>query len=359
MKRQLTRRMILGGAVLGAGGVGAAVLNARRTAGYDAALARMHQPLGADHAALVRYATLAANGHNTQPWRFVSQDGAIDVLPDFTRSTPVVDPDDHHLFASLGCAVENLVIAARAQGMAGDVAFDGGRMVVDLTPGTVERQRLIAAIPERQSTRGMYDGTALTTQEAARLIIAAQQHETQAIFISEPGPVAKLTDLVVAGNSDQIADPAFVRELRDWLRFNPVEAADKGDGLFSGSTGNPSLPSWAGRAAFPFVFTAKAENQKIVEQVASSAGFIILVGPSDNPAGWVAAGRACQRVMLQATIDGLKCAFLNQPVEVPSLREQVQAEFGLGAARPDLILRVGRGPATPRSLRRPVSAVLT
>ena len=51
---------------------------------------------------LIRYATLAPNGHNAQPWRFRAQDGGIAILPDLTRRTPVVDPDDHHLFVSLG-----------------------------------------------------------------------------------------------------------------------------------------------------------------------------------------------------------------------------------------------------------------
>ncbi len=63
---------------------------------------------------LVRQATLAASSHNTQPWKFALAERSITILPDFTRRTPIVDPDDHHLFVSLGCATENLVHAARA-----------------------------------------------------------------------------------------------------------------------------------------------------------------------------------------------------------------------------------------------------
>ena len=46
------------------------------------------------------------------------------IEPDLTRRTPVVDPDDHHLFVSLGCATENLVQAALANGLQGDARFD-------------------------------------------------------------------------------------------------------------------------------------------------------------------------------------------------------------------------------------------
>jgi hypothetical protein len=58
---------------------------------------------------LVRYATLAPSSHNTQCWRFKLEKNLISILPDFARRCPAVDPDDHHLFVSLGCATENLV----------------------------------------------------------------------------------------------------------------------------------------------------------------------------------------------------------------------------------------------------------
>ena len=73
---------------------------------------------------LVRYATLAANSHNTQPWRFALDGSTIVIQPDLSRRTPAVDPDDHHLWVSLGCAAENLVLAAAAFGRRAEIEFD-------------------------------------------------------------------------------------------------------------------------------------------------------------------------------------------------------------------------------------------
>ena len=72
----------------------------------------------------IRYATLAANRHNIQPWRFQIREGEIKILPDLSRQILVVDPDDHHLFASLGCAAENLTLAAEARGRPGELRFE-------------------------------------------------------------------------------------------------------------------------------------------------------------------------------------------------------------------------------------------
>ena len=40
---------------------------------------------------LIRYATLAANGHNTQPWKFAIQENGIEIHPDYARRLPVVE----------------------------------------------------------------------------------------------------------------------------------------------------------------------------------------------------------------------------------------------------------------------------
>nr|HMN87365.1 Tat pathway signal protein [Bauldia sp.] len=85
---------------------------------------------------------------------------------------------------------------------------------------------------------------------------------------------------------------------------------------------------------------------------------IVFVGKAADRAHWLEVGRACQRFALEATVRGLRHAFVNQAVEVPSVREKLAAELGIPGGRPDLILRFGNGPEMPRSLRRPVDAVI-
>lgn len=52
---------------------------------------------------LIHYATLAANGHNTQPWRFGIHEDAIIIYPDLRRCALVVTPMLGSCI-SLGCA---------------------------------------------------------------------------------------------------------------------------------------------------------------------------------------------------------------------------------------------------------------
>ena len=90
---------------------------------------------------IVRYATLAPSSHNTQCWRFTIDSHRVTIRPDFARRCPSVDPDDHHLFVSLGCATENLVQAAAAIGLHADVAVAGGAFHARTSPCSQARRK--------------------------------------------------------------------------------------------------------------------------------------------------------------------------------------------------------------------------
>ncbi len=101
----VTRRtLFISGAVALTGAVGSEVRRMGTMADYTAAIDPLRTPLPANPDArdLVRFAALAANSHNTQAWQFRSDGDRIDILPDRSRATPVVDPDDHQMFISLG-----------------------------------------------------------------------------------------------------------------------------------------------------------------------------------------------------------------------------------------------------------------
>ena len=315
----------------------------------------------------VRQATLAASSHNTQCWRFQLGDRRITIIPDFSRRCPAVDPDDHHLFVSLGCAAENLVLAAAASGFEADVAAESdGTISVSFAPRAPAHSILFEAIPRRQSARVEYDGRPLSSEELGALETAAagaahtEAHtgHVDVAILSGADRLEPILELIVEANTAQIADEAFVRELKDWIRFSEAEALRKRDGLFTRTTGNPAVPRWIGSLFFDVAFRASGENDKIVRQLRSSAGVAVFTGADADPAHWIDVGRSSQRFALQAAALDVRTAFLNQPVEVARLRPELAGLLGLGARRPDLVVRFGRGPAMPRSLRRSVESVL-
>jgi hypothetical protein len=312
---------------------------------------------------LVHYATLAPSSHNTQCWRFRVDEKRlqITVLPDFERFVPIADPDNHHLFVSVGCAVENLVMAANAHGYSTTVDAsspeDGIR--VQLTPGsTPVVTDLYEAIPKRQVSRCDYDGKPLDPSELAQLETAGTGDGVRVVLVTDRSNMLDIMDHVVAANTAQMTI-SFKKELVSWVRFNENEAVSHGDGLYSKCTGNPAIPTLIGKAIFPLVARPASENKKIVHQVKTSAGIAVFVSSHDDPVHWVEVGRCYERFALTATVLGVHNAMLNQPIEVSDARPRFAALMGLHPLeRPDLIVRFGRGPTMPISPRRPVEDVV-
>lgn len=332
---------------------------------YEDAVAEVIRPIASPGARdssrlrdLVRQATLAASSHNTQPWKFRLAEQSIAILPDFTRRTPVVDPDDHHLFVSLGCATENLVHAALASGLHADVRIQADAIDVAFDETTPVRSALLEAIPVRQCSRSIYDGQRLAAKELHALENVAQGDGVRLIVMTAAPQIETVLDYVTRGNTTQIGDPKFVEELKTWIRFNEAEAVRTRDGPFLRTTGNPTVPRWLGTRLLGALLTPKSENDKCAKQLRSSAGVIVFVSDANDRRNWVEVGRCYERLALQATALGIRTAFLNQPVEVAPLRSQFATWLNLGARRPDLVVRFGRGPEMPRSLRLPIEQVL-
>lgn len=315
-----------------------------------------------DDRQLIRCATLAASSHNTQPWRFRIEPDAITITADLTRRCAVVDPDDAHLFKSLGCAVENLVHAAAAQGLATDVRFDAERdaVVVGLTPSaTASATELFEAISSRQSTRQAFDGTPVTPEELTHLQAAGTGPGVRTALIIDPSQIAAISELVAEGNMAQLTDRSFRNELISWIRFNPTSALHTNDGLAGRCAGSPSLPTRLGRLLAPLVIRARTQARTDTTNIRSSAGIAVFVTRHDDKPAWIEAGRSYQRFALQAAALDIRAAFINQPIEVQSLRNRFEALLELDGEHTQLAVRFGHGELAPYSLRRPIDDVIT
>jgi hypothetical protein len=214
------------------------------------------------------------------------------------------------------------------------------------------------SIADRQCTRGEFDAKALSNDELTLLQRAGNTGGVDMLLLTERTALERVLDQVVDANTAQMADAAFVKEIRSWIRFNGAAAVRARDGLYSGCTGNPSVPTWIGTMAFGLFYRPKSENDRIAGQIRSSSGVAVFFGAAAGKAHWLDVGRAYERFALQATALGIRNSFLNQPVEVLSHRAAFAAAVGVPGRRPDLIVRFGRGPVMPRSLRRPVRDVL-
>jgi hypothetical protein len=312
---------------------------------------------------LVRSAVLAPSGHNAQPWRFTLGPDRIEIRADPGRRLPVVDPDDHALFISLGAALENLRIAGLQHGLAADIDYFGVD-APDAIAVTLTRQvqsggaPLYLAIPERQSTRSRYDGRPIPTADLHILEQASVQKGIRFQLLTGRAEIDAVTELVKEGNRRQLSDPQFVQELTDWIRFSRSETRDRQDGLIAPAMGMPYSPRWLGSAIMKGVLRPGLQARQVESLIRGSSGLMLFIAEHDDREHWVRLGQSFERVALTATTRGIRHAHMNMPCEVVEVRRQLQNHLELGEEQPLLLLRFGYGKVMPRSPRRPLENVL-
>lgn len=312
---------------------------------------------------IINYAILAPSSHNTQPWKFIVEKDRIDLRPDYDRQLVVVDPDHHELFISLGCALENLVIAAKKWGYNPVISFenDGDIFIrIKLEPALFKEDSLLFDQMEiRQTTRNRYNGTSIPSRHLMMLNAIEMEPGIQCRIITNRNEFDSYINLVKEACIWQFSQEEYVAELVKWIRFNRVRAAKSNDGLYSAAAGKPDLPEWFGRFIVGITIDPEREAKKCEMLIRSSSALVVFVAENDDKKNWIRLGRSFERFALTASCLNINLAHQNAPCEVKSVQSKLAMTMKLKKGQQPLMLsRIGYSAKMPYSFRRPVSEVI-
>lgn len=312
---------------------------------------------------LLRYAILAPSGHNSQPWRFRVAGDTVELLLDRRRSLPVVDPHDRALVISCGAALLQLRLAlhhfgheelteAFPESAEPDLAARTTRGAAR-TPSAAE-ERLFHALPERHSDRHRFHSDPVPDDLPEKLAQAARE-EGARLWLPRTAELRRaVADLIAEGDRIQAANPEFRRELAAWMHPNQATTPDGMPGYAHGMSDLVSRVAPLAIRTFDWGPGQAAKDRQLAEEAPL---LIVLLTAGDTPEDWLKAGQALGRVLLTARAEGVSSSFLNQPIEVPSLRERLTGLTG-SAGAPQLLLRMGYGEPVRPTPRRPLEDVL-
>ncbi|MDN5215922.1 nitroreductase family protein [Fulvivirgaceae bacterium BMA12] len=313
---------------------------------------------------LIEYAAKAPSGHNTQPWKFAYYKNIVKIFPDYSRSLPVVDEDNHALFISLGCAVENLIVAAGHFGYLAKVdyfpSYENNECIrVKLEEGTIDPDnRLFEAIDKRQSTRSQYNGRNIPAEDVSALLSTLHYEGVKSLIFNKKQEIIPLIEFVRQGSSKQFSNKTFKNELLSWVRFNAKAAEATCDGLRSATMGSPAVPSWLGKLIITLL-TPSGEAKRAEKLIKSAAALMIFIAEADDKRNWINLGRTFERVALTATALGIKHSHLNMPCEEVEIRNKLARYLGLSnKQQPLLLIRLGYADFMPYSFRRPLNRII-
>ena len=332
-------------------------------------------------AALVHTAILAANAHDTQPWRFCAASDRVDLFADESRNLGAMDPFRREMHISLGCALENLFLAARAQGLAAEIAVDPGSVTPDastkglryaariaLAPAAPEASPLFAAIPHRHTNRGPYQTDRSVPAEALGQLRAQAQSDdgVRLMLLTQAAARQDFAQATIAATQAIIADTTMIGDSDAWFRGTDAEIEQHRDGPTIYAAGlSPFRQFMAGILPSPSPEQTHGfwlDQTKDVQLATASAFGLILVRDLYDREQAIRAGRLWQRLHLQGTLLGLGMQPLNQLPEMvdrerqlgkPAATAKVLAALAGDADwRPTFAFRLGwpvrLAPASPR-----------
>lgn len=337
--------------------------------------------------ALIRAAILAASPHNTQPWLFRVSKSRIELYADIKRTPGALDPYLREQHIGLGCALENLMLAAAPNGYKATASLLPGTLQltpadpqpelvarVELEPGPREPNELYDAIPHRHTNRNPYDvQKAVPTEVLDAVGRISDEKDVKVFLFTAEVQRNQIVTMIDKANDVVYANPEVEKGSEHWIRLRWSDVQKYRDGLTLDADGQPPLVnaiiktvprSW-------LRLLANRATSGYAELLRATPVFgLIAVRDRYDQQPSLLAGRIWQRIHLLVTTRGIAGRPVNEAVELvdqerwlgkePRALAQLAELTGDATWQPTFMFRLGYAirPA-PASPRRPVNDVVS
>ncbi len=310
---------------------------------------------------LVETACRAPSLHNSQPWRWVFDDGVLHLYADHGRVGHHTDITGNEVLLSCGAALDHLRVAAAAAGRQISVARFP-------TPRNHDHLAAIAfSRPADVSAHARELGDAILRRHTDRLPFAAPEpwSQTERELSSVCHHFAIDMDVVDDSGRPALADASRRNEehRRDdaSYRYELLWWTHHGDSSVGIPPAALASPAEASRVdvARDFPVYAGADRAPHVDRDHSK--ILVLSTFDDSRENVLGCGEALSHVLLTCTAAGFATCPLTHMMELHSGREAVRRLTGRHA-QPQVLVRVGRSvdevSAAANTRRRPVGDIL-
>lgn len=381
MQRRNFIRLIGSGLLLGAGlgQAGCSVAGSPATEAWLGPVASRDNRLR-----WLSYALLAPNPLNRQPWLvdLHQQPDALTLYVDRQRLLPATDPYSRQIVIGHGTFIEQLVMAAKEDGFATEVAlFPEGEFSADKVDdrplATLSFRRseqaisdpLFGEILRRRTNRLPFDLRRPVARETLDAVMEAANRPGIAVGATlDAEKVQLLRNRAAAAWDVEQFTAATVMETLRLLRVGQQEIEAHRDGLVV--TGFvPELSAAVGlfrrdEPPEPGSLASKRMRESVVSLANSAMGWVWLVTRGNSRSQQVEAGRAFVRMQLAATKQGIALHPMSQALqEFPEMREEflgLHQDLGTDPQTQtiQMLARVGYAQDTPPTPRRKLNDLI-
>ncbi|KKC04711.1 Acg family FMN-binding oxidoreductase [Mycobacterium nebraskense] len=302
----------------------------------------------------VLLACRAPSVHNSQPWRWVTEAGALRLFVDRHRAIPATDYSGREVILSCGAVLNHLCVAMTAAGWEPKVerfpdSNDPGQLAsVTFSPlehVTEAQHRRAEAILQRRADRlplgrptywDMFEPTLRGTFDDTQVTLDVLPDEVRPLLVE----ASQLTE-------ELRRDDLYYHAELDWWTSSFVLA----EGMPPSALASDK-ESWRVDVARSFPIRSHADRRGEVK--ADWAKILVLSTPEDTRSDVLLCGEVLSTVLLECTMAGMATCPLTHLIELDESRDIVRELVGR-RGEPQVLIRVGIAPpmeqlppATPR-----------
>ncbi len=297
---------------------------------------------------VLRYAVLAPSNRNTQPWSFTLGRDQISIHAELSRWQPISDPQQRELRISIGCALENLLVALQHFGFGHHVTLCPGArdasvlvqvaVLDNVEAHPVRAPGLFGAIVRRRTHHGRYRARAIGATALSRLRQCNVDADLRLLLTQSASIKRSAQELMLTGEALGLADAKYREELAECIG--------------AGNFGAPWLLAIAQQFAVAHLGARLADPRGARRSLQRSPVFGLISASKGTEDAQIRAGQLLQRLYLTATLQGLSLQPVSQLLEFDRVKAGFSRLFRAGG-EPVLPFRLGytadaSGHLTPR-----------
>ncbi|GGN60630.1 NAD(P)H nitroreductase [Actinoplanes lobatus] len=294
--------------------------------------------------------------HNTQPWRWVVRDGALELYGVAERQLHEQDPSGRMLLLSCGTALHHARVALDAEGWSHEVEYSADEPLavvrpVRQVPVRPEATRHFQMLQVRRTDRRTVTDERLPA-DTLRHLVKITEEAGGRLHVLGRDQVIALAVAVDRAQHAESADGRLVAETAAWVGGERAEGT--------------GIPASALPEEVPLTTVAERDFGTKGTLAAGdghdrAATYAVLYGDGDSPEDWLRAGEALSALWLAATEQAVNLLPLSGPVEIAYTRRTLRRMLG-DVGFPYLAMRLGTldpaHSAPPRTPRLPAGQII-
>ena len=295
---------------------------------------------------LIKFAVLAPSSHNNQPWKFSIKENSILIYPDNSRWLSVSDPDRRYFFVSLGCALENILIAADLYGLPtevkylpkgeGDIAaridFEFPKKINDKQ---ANKKHLAFSIPKRCVNRSKYSDKKIP-QYLIDQIKSFSDKDVEVSLVSDRETKEKMSKIMLDSRVKSFDNKLFREEMAKYKKNNWTHSPV---GITGATMGFSTPMSFIASFVIKHINVIKIIRKKEEVLLEKHTPLLVFINiKEDTKQNWLKSGRIFERCLLTARQHNVQTAIsaLSSDLEKKQIKEILNTEYF-----PQILFRAG------------------